>query len=278
MAESSGGIPVFIINLQHSVERKIHMQNLCNRMGLRAAFVAAVDGRDMELEKVIGLYSKEAVINTFGRELSRNEIACALSHKNIYQKLIDGDVEKALIFEDDIEFDESLIQMLDSIDILPSDWELILLGHHGAASRVGNIKGSLWGRKRISTNYKLVRPSELAYGTYGYLINRKGASKLLAELELIAKPVDHYTGDSSYINLYAVCPPVIEIHEDLSDNYHSMEGRQELQAEQVALENVVSFSWYKKMAIYLGLYHYLNNGFIIMSGALQQIMPLRKYN
>jgi len=270
-------LPVFIVNLTRDVEKKEHMEGLCNRYGLAFEFISAVCGDSLGQNKIDVVYSKSTTVKTIGRGLSFSEIGCLLSHKAIYQKVVDEELGVCLILEDDIEFGEDLLHVLGGINTLPSDWEVVLLGHHGGGARLSNTKSCLWGRLNLSSSYELARPSELACGTYGYLINKRGASKLLAELELIALPIDHYTGDSSYINLYVVTPPVIGIHEDLSDNYHSMDERKELQAEQVALRNVASFSWYKKMAIYLGLYHYLNNGFIIMSGALQQIMPLRKY-
>jgi len=271
-------LEVFVINLKRSTERKEYMAALCEKNSLFPEFITAVDGRRLDVEELLGeVCLNNMVAGGIGRELCKAEIGCALSHKEIYQKLIDQNIEQALVLEDDVEFDERLIHVLGSINTFPSNWEIVLLGHHGGESRFNNTKGSLWDRKIILNNYKLVRPSELAYGAYGYLINKRGASKLLAELELMAKPIDHYTGDSYYINLYAVSPPVIGIHEDLSDNFHSMEERKELQAERDFLENPASFSWYKRMAVNFGLYHFLSSSFIIVSGILNQVKPLKKY-
>jgi len=270
-------LPIFIINLKASVERREAMAELCAKYNLSVTFLEATDGRLLSQEGLDRLLGKGSMQSTLGRDLSPSEVGCLLSHKAIYQMIVDEELGVCLILEDDIEFSEDLLQVLDDINMLPSDWEVVLLGHHGRKSRLSKIKGSLWGRRIISNNYKLVRPSEVAYGAYGYLINKRGASKLLAELECIALPLDHYTGDSSYINLYVVTPPVIGIHEDLSDNFHSMEGRKELQEEQASLGNSASFSWYKRMAIYLGLYDFLNSSFIIVSGILNQMKPLIKY-
>jgi len=271
-------LPIFIINLKASVERREAMAELCAKYNLSVTFLEATDGRLLSQEDLDRVLGKGSVKNTLSRDLSLSELGCLLSHKAIYQKVVDNELGVCLILEDDIEFGEDLLHVLDDISMLPSDWELVLLGHHASESRISKTKGSLWGRKTLLNDAKLVRPSELAQGTYGYLINKRGASKLLAELELIAKPIDHYTGDSSYINLYAVIPPVIEVHEDLSDNYHSMEDRKQLQAEKVALIDPASFSWYKKAAIKFGMYQLIHKTLAFIRALWQQVKPLKKYD
>ena len=268
---------VFIINLKQSIERKNHMQELCDKIGLRATFVEAVDGRHMAREKFAGTYSKEAAVRVIGRELSGGEIGCALSHITAYKRIIEENLSVALILEDDIEFDESMLDILSEIGSLPRDWELVLLGHHSSASRSSVTMSSLLGRKVLGENHKLLRPVGLVCGTYGYLINGAGARKLLELTRTLTKPIDHYTGDDSSVNLYIVHPSVVRINEYLSDIYHSMEDRQELLNTSGSLVDTSSFSWYKKLAISLNVYKFLNIALYVLRKPILILKPLRTY-
>ncbi|MDX2426195.1 MAG: glycosyltransferase family 25 protein [Cycloclasticus sp.] len=270
-------LPIFIINLAHSVERKIFMRQLFEKQRLSSEFIKAIDGRLLGACEISGVYSKKKTIGSIGRELSANEIGCALSHKGVYQKIVDEGIELALILEDDVDFDKELLDVLNLVDKFPADWEIVLLGHHAGASRQSSTAGSLWGRKYLSSAYKLIRPCELACGAYGYLISQQGAVKLLNDLECIAKPLDHYTGDSEHVNLYAIDPAVISIHDDLSDNYHSMEDRNTLVSKHRPLKDRNEFSWYKRLLISLGIFLVVRRFLEQVRRLVNKIKPLRKY-
>ena len=118
----------------------------------------------------------------------------------------------------------------------PSDWELILLGHHSIRSRKIDSEASIWNQVNLLNKFKLSRPSEKIYGAYGYIISQRGAKKILSHLNSISIPVDHYTGDSSCVNLYMITPPLIVICDLLSETYHSMNDRKLLQEAQSLIE------------------------------------------
>ncbi len=64
------------------------------------------------------------------KELNRGEIACALSHRKIYQAMLDRNWRHVLILEDDIipEWDH-LPGLFTALNELPADWELFYLGY-----------------------------------------------------------------------------------------------------------------------------------------------------
>ncbi len=221
-------IPIFVVNLKKDIKKQQHMQKLCQKFDLDVEFIEAVYGKDLTQKEVDEVYSEKRAREEIGRELSQGEIGCALSHKKIYKKMINKKMDMALILEDDIEFDADLLKILNKVEYFNDDWELVLLGQHTATSRDKDTLSSIWARKSIVNGYKLVHPCEKAYGTYGYMITRNGAKKLLRHLDIIVKPIDLYTGSRTYSNLYTVNPAVIRIHDDLSDNYHSMHDRAKL--------------------------------------------------
>jgi GR25 family glycosyltransferase involved in LPS biosynthesis len=145
--------------------------------------------------------------------------------------MISEGINEAVIFEDDVEFGYSLNNILSLIEKFPKNWEVILLGHHAAISRGIQTSSSFFRKTHIVDKYFLARPIEKGYGTYAYMINRNGALKLLQKLDKLSKPIDHYTGDSQYVNLYVVTPPVVKISHEMSEKHHSMHERTRLDME-----------------------------------------------
>jgi len=246
-------MPIFIINLKHSVERKKHMQELCEKYNLNYEFIEAVDGKTLNDDEISKVYSKEKAIKKIGREMSRGEIGVLLSQKSIYQKMIDEDIEEAIIFEDDIEFDDKLIEVLDHSDRFPEYWNLVLLGHHACKSREIETGYSFWGQIEVTNKYKLARPYEIGCGAYGYILRKSAAQVLLDDLQVIVEPIDHLTGSDEKLNLYILIPVVVDIHLELSDIYHNMEDRKKLQQKKRCNNVQIKMSKKRKILILLHL-------------------------
>ncbi len=206
-------IPIFIINLEKDIEKKNHIKNLCEEYSLKCNFINAIYGANLE-DKFINLITdKKSSINSIGRELGAGEIGCALSHIHIYKKMIKEDIEVAVILEDDIIFNEALSQIINKIEQFPKNWEIILLGYYARAFDERISKHSFFNRKYLGNKRYLVRLIETAYGTHGYIINKKGAQKLLKIMKKIILPIDHYTGTDKYINMYAIYPRIVYLHD-----------------------------------------------------------------
>lgn len=222
-------IPIFIINLLRDKKRRNNMIDECRLNHLEYEFIDAVDGIETDLTK-IKEYNDEKCNKYFSRSLKNGEIGCLLSHKKIYEKIILENLPYALILEDDIKIESELNHFIASLNLLPSDWELVLLGHY-AGHDFNNMaleipsSSSFWHRKKLFNHYTLVRLSRQSYGAHGYLISYKGAEKLLKELESFYMPIDHYTGNDKFINLYAIEPVLIKLN--LEDSSNSSIGNRE---------------------------------------------------
>ena len=222
-------IPIFIINLRKSIDRKEHMQQLCKQHALDCQFIDAVYGKELDEEELATVYDKSRALVEFGRELTVGEIGVALSQKKIYQKMVDENIEKAIILEDDVTFDNSIHELLGSIENFPKDWECTLLFYHRIHPSLNRYCVSLRNRISVSKNLKIVRFIDLMDGAAGYVINLSGAKKLLSSLEKgIYKPIDNYTGDEYHINLYGLYPQVVHIDHALGLNSTLAEDRKEM--------------------------------------------------
>lgn len=206
---------IFIINLPKSVDRREYMENLCLENGLEPTIIEAVDGKTLSQNLISTVCNQQKAKQNMGRELMLGEIGCALSHKKIYQKMVDEDIDIALVLEDDVRFEPLLNKVLSSTELFPNTWELVLLGHYAGHDKQKEITSpmSFWDSHRINEEIKLGRLASYGYGTHGYLINQQGAKKLLKELEIIHRPIDHYTADDMMVNTYAITPTVIKVQQ-----------------------------------------------------------------
>ena len=65
-----------------------------------------------------------------GKALNMGEIACSLSHRNLYEAMIENDWEKVLILEDDVlPLIENMHLLPAALMALPPNWELVYLGY-----------------------------------------------------------------------------------------------------------------------------------------------------
>ncbi len=247
-------IPIYIINLKHDVERKLHMQKLLEKYSLRYEFIEAVNGQLMSELEIQKIYSKNNTLNTIRRILARSEIGVALSHKYIYQKMINENIEMSIIMEDDIDFDKDLLDIINKVHTFPDNWDLVLLGHHSCDARDIETHYSYWCQKRLTDTYKLVRPTEMGCGAYGYLLKKSAALTLLHDIHVMIKPIDHYTGIDEQLNLYIVAPAVIRINQYLSDNYNSMKERRELKSSPICLNKKRKLTFKRKFLEFFHLY------------------------
>ncbi|AFL84947.1 glycosyltransferase involved in LPS biosynthesis [Belliella baltica DSM 15883] len=239
--------------------------------------IDAVYGNELDnsIKNFINLKRKPFLPTKFNRPLTAGEIGCSMSHQAIYKRMKSNDI--CLIIEDDVVISRDLIDFIDLIEKLPSSWELVLLGHQVA--RVRGARISVWGRKRLG-KFTIGKPVEMAFGCYGYLINYKGARKLINAAKKMDAPIDHYTGVSDFVNLYAIKHPIIHFSKELTV-YSNIAVERELVSAQAtkALENK-AFSKFKEFVKSSFFYHPIR--FLIRlvrwcTGNLRTLKIIRSY-
>ena len=70
-------------------------------LGLEGEFFAAVDGRSLEESEVARVYDVSAAETTEWGALTRGEIGCAMSHRKVWQALVESGEAGWLVLEDD---------------------------------------------------------------------------------------------------------------------------------------------------------------------------------
>lgn len=140
-----------------------------------------VDGSKLTYSSKLG-----RMFNENDYDLREGIVGCALSHVELFKKLIYSETHNwYLILEDDATFDpefetyfKKYIKYLDG-----KDWDICFLGNHISDMRRYN---SMWSEE--DTELKLIKDnsvfSNTMGGTHGYIISRKGAKKMMEILKV----------------------------------------------------------------------------------------------
>lgn len=143
----------------------------------------------------------------FSPHLTKGAVGCALSHRQAWQAVMRG-FDWAVILEDDVqEVSPCFAAELESLfHRLPTDWDLVYLGHHSYDFLVPKAQGGRVVQERPPGGVNFAEAAESPggdiTGLYGYLVSRAGAAKL----EQIAFPLEEQV-DVSLGRGYASCVP-----------------------------------------------------------------------
>lgn len=94
---------VFVVNLDKDKDKKEKIKNECRNAELDYEIISAVDGRELSYNEL-----KSKVHPVSLNYLSKGEIGCVLSHQRIYKRILDDDIDYALILEDDVELSQDI--------------------------------------------------------------------------------------------------------------------------------------------------------------------------
>jgi len=206
---------VYVVSLKDSIDRQKSITTQCKKLGIEPIFIDAVNGKNFSEFEVSHYCNQKKAKQLFGRELLLGEIGCALSHKNIYQKIVNENISCAVILEDDAEIASSFKEVVSLVYKNDIRWDLILLGHYRGFqhNKESSSIHSLWSRYSLNKTYRLGNIVKGGLGTHGYIISQRGAKRILDFLEYndLYLPIDKITSDTSIVKVYGLLPVVITV-------------------------------------------------------------------
>jgi glycosyl transferase, family 25 len=214
-------IPVFVINLQKSVERRDHTTRQLNDLEIPFQIVDAIDGSGLSEQEIrnnsdYGIYRSGFHSNYLRRE----EIACSLSHIKVFRKMISEKIELACILEDDVEYLPGFRDLLANIRQSVYEWDILYMGHHSACTE---SEAQCRNKKQIvNTRFYFGEAIEVPYGAYAYIINIEAAKRLLSIVFPLRMPFDSYIGNAPAIGLrtFLISPCTVEHRSDFKSTIH----------------------------------------------------------
>ncbi|KAJ1917290.1 hypothetical protein IWQ60_007830 [Tieghemiomyces parasiticus] len=157
---------VYVINLAKRTDRRDTMTNLFRLLDIPVEFLTAATPATIEFVPP----SAEKV------KMSGGQLACWRSHMNALQDIVRNDYPWASIFEDDVSVETDLVdRVAASLPHIPADWDMFYLGHCSTGKYFGPLVNGT----------EDVRILNGAWCTHGYMVNQRGARKLL---KLLAQP------------------------------------------------------------------------------------------
>ncbi len=117
---------IFVISLYSATARRKSIVDQFEKLKIEFDFIDAIDGRGFSKEELIKYTDYESVIKN-RKWLSNGAIGCALSHLKAYKKLIDDDLDEALILEDDVLLTNDFADFLKSYQKAKPTIDILLL-------------------------------------------------------------------------------------------------------------------------------------------------------
>lgn len=203
----------YILTLKRVKDRQ---QLISERLaGLNFEFFYGIDKQDLDLKTLIdnGEYDDEQAqsVKRKPSPMAMGEIACSMSHRAIYQDMIQKDYNRVLILEDDVyftdQYDSSYLEKISAE--LPKDWGLLYFGYHkneeyglkqyfkSQTYKVLSAAGMhKWSIQRIKNTYPrdfsdTLKSAGNHEGAYGYAISKEAAQLLVEAQTPIIRNSDH---------------------------------------------------------------------------------------
>lgn len=124
---------IYVITLERATERQENIKQILK--GVNYEFFYGVDKLCLNKEE---LERKNIYNETLAKKFHRNskpmflgQIACSFSHKNLYEKILNSNDERVIIFEDDFVIDENALIHIEQIFAeLPKSFDFLYLGYY----------------------------------------------------------------------------------------------------------------------------------------------------
>lgn len=177
---------IYVINLARSADRWGKISNQLSSMGLEYERIEAVEGRHLSESEIKNYFDGKKFELVSSHELVAGEVGCALSHINIWQKIVNENQTGAIILEDDVVLKESFVDFLSSFtnqlnfDYLKLDFSDSLYPYP-----LSIINSNKVGK------YEFLELADSPYCMGGYFISTFGAVTFLKSTRKMFYPIDY---------------------------------------------------------------------------------------
>ena len=179
---------IFCINLDRRTDRWEASKAIFDKHKMDVIRISAVDGSALA-----------------DGHITRNELGCSLSHANVLERMVNENMNKILVLEDDVDFIEDLQGYFAAhVNSIPVNWNMLYFGGNHINPPV----------KVNSAIAKINR----TYTTSSYAINRNTARAAIADIRAGRKQVDVvYSRYHPGSMCYAFVPAIAWQRTDYSD-------------------------------------------------------------
>jgi len=182
---------IYWINLDRSRDRRQKMRKMLETINIPNKRITAIDGKNEKMYEMINIDNDEY-------NSTDSEYGCLMSHLESIRTFKDSAYRIGLILEDDCTlelkkyWDKPLEEKINEIiEKAPKDWEIIMLSYI-----VDNHPLNDW-----TNDTEFIRFGPGIYSTLSYIINKKGATKLIDNCELSSYHLSCYKDNVYTLNI-----------------------------------------------------------------------------
>lgn len=170
-------IRTFVISLVRRPDRREFILHQLAKAGIHYEIVDAVDGRNLDLTDSRLFDPVTVKSNT---TFDRPSFGCALSHLEIYRRVLDEGLETALILEDDVELPADLNVLINAIARQMTGADVVLLNFH-LVNRSYNCKLAKTGSIPLPSSRLLAKVVDGGYpgSTGAYIITGEACARMV---------------------------------------------------------------------------------------------------
>lgn len=195
-------IKSYVINLNKNIDKYDDMKHNFSKYDIYPERFKAIYAKDLDNEYINKITDPSVQYNiNKGRSLDCNigtlgAIGCSLSHIKLWNMLLESNDEMFLIFEDDAYpiyskyLVDNINNYINSVNSVKVNWDIIYLGWHKIYNETNNDK--LMYTNNSNNKESIYKITSFVYTTHAYIINKKGALKLLQQAFPIIHQIDSY--------------------------------------------------------------------------------------
>lgn len=172
-----------VITLRRSTARAEQVRRIIATCPIPCETWDASDGSLLTVDEIAQVYEPNLHFPHYPFELTRGEIGCFLSHRRIWQKMVDENIQRLLVLEDDVEFLPDFPETLQfACKNIPNDAYLQF--------QVRELQPSRSVRKQRTIQNSFVRPDVIPLRTSAQLMTLTAAQKLVSFASRFDRPID----------------------------------------------------------------------------------------
>lgn len=203
---------VFVINMEKDVKRMSQIGTLFKKDNISFERTEAVNGKTLSQD------DKNAFVSKVCHSICTDSmIGCALSHYNIWKRVVKEGLKSVLVFEDDVYFMDNYEEIFNkAITELPEDWDIFYLGCIGMCDKNKDYKNPFMYTMELFKNKETNKLKsenifipEFPLATHAYAISLEGCKKLLKKIEKVSYHIDFLMArQHKHMNVFACHPNI----------------------------------------------------------------------
>jgi len=189
----------FVLSLEDCECRRAPLLDALTALGITPRVVLGVDGRKGLDGAAENLIERQEANRRAKRVVTDGELACALSHLEVYRVILEQGCQHAVVLEDDARLTEGFLEAVTALE--RQDFDIALLDHEFARSR--------WlAEFNLPTGARVWRVTNIPDRNTGYIVTANAARQLL-ECSFPVRFLADWPYDISTLVTLAVSPSVV---------------------------------------------------------------------